>query len=164
MIFVMIIILFGLFCFFGQKKVQLFNSVVDISDKNSFDQVRAIFESDVFVRRQSKIAYASNQKGDICMGFWEKTLGELKYLVYNFRVDEKGKNLKDIFRHCLNENCSENIANNIDKGIYSLPSKSMANRLTLNDYATGTVIVEGNLIKIQLGDYSYAFERKGWER
>ncbi len=164
MMLVVIIALFGLFYFFGHIKADLINSLIFIHDKNTFDQLRIIFEGDVLVRRQSKIAYASNKKGDICMGFWEKTLGKMKYLVYNFRVDENGKNLKSVLRHCVKEDYAENICENIKNGIYSSPSPSISSRLSLSNYATGTISVEGGLLKIQLGDYSYAFERKGWER
>ncbi|MEA1883185.1 MAG: hypothetical protein U9N62_01520 [Thermotogota bacterium] len=138
----------------------------DIYIRSKYDQIQMIFENDIFIRRHSKISTASNGKDKFCIGFWENTLGELKYLIYDFHLQTDSEKIGRITRNCFNQKdlagsesgvyCQRMIAN-VSNGIYSTPNR-VKYQQGYSEFCKGEVSFNGDLINVNLGDYHYVFE------
>lgn len=152
--------------FLGMYNMELGDLLEDIHIRSRYNQSQMIFENDIFIRRHSTISTATNGKNKFCIGFWEYTEGELKYLIYDIHLQNDSEKIGRITRNCFNQQdltgsesgpyCQRMIAN-VSNGIYSTPNQ-VKYQQNYSEFCKGTVSFNGALIHVNLGDYHYVFE------
>src|SRR6056297_2318236 len=104
----------------------------EMQERAAFNQLRMVFENDLFVRRRSPISMATNNVNRFCIGFWEEVEGEKKYLIYDFHLINDSKSIGRLTRNCFNQealNSSETrvycqrMISNITNGVYTKPNQ-----------------------------------------
>ena len=152
--------------FLGMCNMELNDLVDGIHIRSKYNQIQMIFENDLFIRRHSRISTASNGKDKFCIGFWEYTDNELKYLIYDIHLQTNSEKIGRITRNCFNQKdlassesapyCQRMITN-ITNGIYSTPNQ-VKYQQDYSEFCKGEVSFNGELINVNLGDYHYVFE------
>ncbi len=137
----------------------------ELDQRTTVNQLRMLIESDLFVRRRSEISVATNGKERFCIGFWEQSDGEKKYLIYDFHAQPDSNNLIRLYRSCFNQ---EDLQSS-ETGPYC---HMMIAKITSGEYRTQTQFKymedysqfcqghfenDNGIIRVQLGDYRYAF-------
>jgi len=162
---VLMVTLFFLIGFLGMCSMELYDILDDIDERTKFNQLRMVFENDLFIRRRSLISIATNGKDKFCIGFWEYSEGELKYLIYDFHLQEDNTRIRRLTRNCFNQQdltgtesrvyCQRMISN-VSNGIYSIPNRAKYQQ-DYSQFCNGDVSLNGESIKVNLGDYHYVF-------
>ncbi len=137
----------------------------ELKAKSQYNQLKMLIERDFFIRRRSQIECAHKDAKKFCMGFWEESDEELKYIVYDIHIKPDSENGEVVFfrRYCMNqdtlngeyETYCEAIIHHIAMGTYIVP-----NRVYYNDFTElfkGTVYTDGEVLNFNYGDYQYTF-------
>ncbi len=124
-----------------------------------------LIESDLFVRRRSEISVATNGKERFCIGFWEQSDGEKKYLIYDFLTRPASSTIVKFYRSCFNQDALTSLETSsycwmliskISNGEYEMQNQ-LKYIVDYSQFCQGYIEKDGTLIKLQLGDYRYAF-------
>jgi len=162
---IMMVTLCFLVGFLNDCSADLYDLIFELEERTEFNQLRMLFENDLFIRRQSKINTATNGKDRFCIGFWEHTEGDLKYLIYDFHSQNNSTEIGRFTRSCFNQDdltgsvsgeyCRMMISN-ISNGIYSTQNQVKYQK-DYSEHCKGHLSIDGNFIRINLGDYRYVF-------
>jgi len=137
----------------------------DMGQKIMFNQLRMLVESDLFVRRRSEFSVATNGKERFCIGFWEQSDGEKKYLIYDFLTLPASSTIIKFYRSCFNQDALTSLETSsycwmliskISKGEYEMQNQPKY-IVDYSQFCQGHIEEDGDLIKLKLGDYRYAF-------
>ena len=163
---VLMVTLCFLMGFLGTSSMELYDLIDEINEQAKYNQIQMVFENDIFIRRHSKISTASNSKDKFCIGFWEYTEGEMKYLIYDFHLQNESTKIGRMTRNCFNQEdlsgsesghyCQKMITN-VSNGIYSTPNQ-VKYQQDYSQFCKGDIVFDGELINVNLGYYHYVFE------
>ena len=152
--------------FLGTCSLEFSDLIFELDEKSNFNQLRMLFENDIFVRRRSKISVATNGKDKFCIGFWEYTEEEMKYLIYDFQTQKKGNIITRFTRSCFNQKDLANsgnggyclnIINKISNGVYTTQNQ-IKYRKDYSEFFNGSMDIAEDNVRINLGDYRYVFK------
>lgn len=141
------------------------DTMIYLHEEAKYNQIQSVFENDLFVRRHSEINKASNGQDKFNIGFWEMTDGELKYLIYDFHLQNKSLKIRRITRSCFNQEdltgkeskvYCQRMIENISNGIYSTPNQPKYQQ-DYSQFCDGNASFNGDIINVKLGDYHYVF-------
>ncbi|HPJ89582.1 MAG TPA: hypothetical protein PLO84_10735 [Thermotogota bacterium] len=142
-----------------------FERFYELRDRCNANQLKLLVERDFFIRRRSPVKCAHRCDERFCLGFWEESDDELKYIIYDVRVTPDSDSHEAIFfrRYCMNQNTlngelkgyCRNIITAISNGTYVSPTRVYYNDFT--ELFEGTVYTDGEVLNFNYGDFEYAF-------
>jgi len=163
---VLMITLCFLFVFLGTSSMELYDLINEINEQAEYNQIQMVFENDIFIRRRSNINTATNGKNKFYIGFWEYTEGEMKYLIYDFHLQNNSTKIGRMTRNCFNQedlagsesgNYCQKMITYVTNGIYSTPNQ-VKYQQDYSQFCKGDIVFDGELIYVNLGEYHYVFE------
>ena len=148
---------------FGHFKKEVTFFLKDLEERGRKNEMKMLIEKDLFARRRSGISRVSSGGIKHCMGFWELSEGEEKYVIYHFLSDEDDRTCKEFRRFVINQKTladpdkglyAGELIMKIENGTYVRPNHKVYNRDFTRDF-TGHVFVENGRFRLEYGDYSY---------